>query len=180
MNDTKISLKKFIEENHILLSALAVFAALSAFLSRLTINWLNGVLSFVFIGGLIIIFFEIRSRFPKDNEMSLRLFLFRYVIVLGLGGVLLYWLLAFRTFWNVFLAIPLFFLFVFLINSFFKPIAEIGFLIKIIGIGQKKNAFQRFIGIMYLIFLILTSFVIAILFTPPLNIIFDIIKNNFR
>jgi len=182
MNDAeRISLKEFIKENNALLSALAVFVAISAFLSRLPINWLNSALSFILFGGIVVILYEIQSYFPKDqNKMSLRLFLFNYVIIFGLWGILLYWLLTFRTFWKVFLFFPLFFLFVLMANSTFKPLTGINLFVKIFGIGQKKNTFQLILRDIYWIAIVLLSLIYASIFTPVLNIILDFIKSNFH
>lgn len=194
-----ISLKQFIEDNHILLSALAVFSSLSALLSRLSINWLNTFFSFISIAGMIIIWFEVQSRLPKEKEMSIRLLLFRYVLIFGLYGLMFYWLLAFRDLWKTFLFIPLFFLFISMLNSQFKLLSQILFQVinqindlsrfkqtklfkKILEIKNDNNfkILLKILKVTYLIIIIFISFNYAILLSPPINAILDLIKNNFR
>lgn len=183
MNDAKrITLKEFIGENSVLFSALAVFVAIFALMGKLSINWLNSALSFIFLGGMIIILHEIQSYFPKDkNGMSVRLILFNYVILLSLWGILLYWLLAFRTFWNVFLAIPIFILLVIgMTNSTIKLLARKSFFVKIFGIGQKKNVWQVAADVIYCLVIIFLSFIYAGIFTPIINIILNATKIYFH
>lgn len=193
-----VSLKQFIIENHILLSALAVFATLSALLSKLSISWLSTLLSFISIAGLILIWLEIQSQLPKE-KISLKLLLFRYVMIWGLGGLILYWLLAFRDIWKVSLFVPLFFLFVYMFYSPFKLLSQIltqiinwlnslprfkqtKFFKKILEIKNSNN-FKIFLKILraaYLIIVIIISFNYAVLLSPPINAILDLIKNTFR
>jgi hypothetical protein len=193
-----VSLKQFIIDNHILLSALAVFATLSALLSKLSISWLSTFLSFVSIAGLILIWLEVQSQLPKER-LSLKLLLFRYVMIWGLGGLILYWLLAFRDIWKVSLFIPLFFLFVYMFYSPFKLLSQILTQIinwlnslprfkqtklfkKILEIKNSNN-FKIFLKILraaYLIIVIIISFNYAVLLSPPINAILDLIKNTFR
>lgn len=177
----RVSLKEFIGDNSVLFSALAVFAGLSAFLTRLPINWLNGVLSFAFFTGMLIIIYEIYSNFPKDqNKISPRLFLFYYVVLTGLWGILIYWLLEFRSFWRIFLAFPLFIFLFLTIHSTFKPLGRINFLVKIFGIGRKKNTFQLILRDIYWIAIIGASLTYAGILAPIFNIILDFVKINFK
>jgi len=192
-----VSLEEFIKESHILLSALAVFATLTALLSKLSISWLSTFLSFLSIGGLILIWLEIRSKIPKEN-ISIRLLLFRYVLLWGLGGIGAYWLLVFRDIWKVSLFIPLFFLFVYM---FFTPLNLLGqILTQVIKwldnlkkiqnnkIFKKIRAFidakgfkifLKIFKITYFIFAVCVSFSYAVLLSPPINALLDLIQINF-
>jgi len=191
-----VSLEKFIKDNNVLLSALAVFASLTALLSKLSISWLSTFLSFLSIGGLILIWLEIRSKIPKDN-ISIRLLFFRYVLLWGLGGIGLYWLLAFRDIWKVGLFVPLFFLFLYMFFSPFKLLGQIltqviNWLNSLPKIRNNKifkkvfgfintnglKAFLKILKIAYFIVVICLSFSYAVLLSPPINTLLDSIKNT--
>lgn len=179
MDDIReISLKEFIEENQALLSALAVLATLTAFITKLSIEWLAIGLSFVFIIGMIIVWHEINSRFPI--KISFKLLTFRYVLLLGFSGLILYSLLEFRQIWNAFLFIPLFMLFTSVIILALKPLMRISIIKRICGIGQQKNVLQKLIKIILLLIIMWISLILASIFSPFLNSIFTWIKISFK
>lgn len=95
----------FIEQNDKLLSALAVFSGLVAFSKEFQPEWLGAAIAFIFIAGLVLVAWELRGRFPE--KMAWPLYLFRYVILWGLGGILIYWVYTYRIFWDMALWLPM-------------------------------------------------------------------------
>src|SRR5690349_4883314 len=99
------TLSNFIGQHDKLLSAMAVLSGLVAFSKEFTPEWLGATIAFFFIGGLVLVAWELKGRFPQ--QMTWDLFLFRYVILWGMGGIITYWLYAYRIFWDIALWAPL-------------------------------------------------------------------------
>ncbi|EKD86919.1 MAG: hypothetical protein ACD_37C00101G0005 [uncultured bacterium] len=173
-----MSLKEFINENHSLLSAMAIFATIAALLGNLPIRWMGIVLSFISIAGIVIIWHEIKSQLPE--KMSPKLFIFRYILLWGLGALIFYWLLEFRDIWHVFLFVPLTILFMYVIISTIQPIREWKIIRYVFGIGKEKNRFQKALKILVIAVVAYSSLYLAALFSVPINVILDGIKNAFR
>ncbi len=173
-----MSLKDFIEKNHALLSAMAIFATVTALLGNLPIKWVSIVISFISIAGMAIIWYEINTQLPK--KMSPRLFFFRYVLLWGLGGLVLYWLLEFREIWHVFLFVPLTIVFMYEIISTLYPLKEWSIVQKVFGIGTEKSWFQKTLKVCVALAIGLLSLYMASLFSIPINLILDWIKNTFH
>jgi len=178
------TLDDFVKNNNHLLSAMAVLAALFAFVGKYPINWLNSILSFLFIGGIIIILYEINSKMPKEKERSLRLTLFQPVILVGMWTTIIYWLLLYRTFWNTFLWFPLWLVLIFSFHSTIKEFLEtIKFIRERIRIRFNLKISANFDldkkilnSKIYKIIIIFTAFFIAAYFSIPLNMLLNIIK----
>src|SRR5580698_9303665 len=100
------SLHDFIEQNQSLLSAMAVLVAIATFVANLPVHCLGSVRLFLSIAGVVTIWVELYMRFPTTG--SIRLVLFKNILSVSLMGFILYWFLAFGTFWNIFLFVPLF------------------------------------------------------------------------
>lgn len=176
-----MTLNSFIKANSELLSAMAVLVAVTTFVSGLPIHWISNVLTCLSIAGLVTIWFELSSLLPKVG--SIRLHIFRYVILLGLGSIIFYWLLAFRIFWHFFLFIPLFFLMFFMTISLLKPFGEIDRVRKFFGIGVEKNWWQKICKIIYYIFIFYACviiFAMSVNASFGFNYLLDIIKLNFH
>jgi len=178
MDKDGMPLKEFIEKNHILLSAVAVFATITALLSNLPIKWVSTVLSFISIAGTVVIWHEVQTQLPK--KMSPKLFLFRYVLLWGLGGLVFYWLLEFREIWHVFLFIPLTIVFMSEIVLTLRPLTELNIVKKIFGLGKEKNWFQKILKVGVALSIAFISLFLATLFSPSINLILDWIKNTFH
>lgn len=103
-------LHSFIEDNHNLLSALAVLSGLIAFFSTLHVSLIASSTSFLFILAMIMIFRELQDRTPKLRSFTyktLRLFIFSYSIILAGYIVVIYSLLKYREVSHFGLFIPL-------------------------------------------------------------------------
>lgn len=194
--ETKIekkTLRKFIDDNSSLFSVMAVLAAIFAFISKLPISWLNNIFSFVILAGITIIWFEIRSDLPKEKEMSERLFLFRYVVNLLILGTIFYWVVLYRTFWNIFLFFPLFLWLVFFIHSNIKAFLLI--LITLTKIPPAKNILEKksikgileklkgpellkAVKVIYFIFLLIYSFAYSFPLAMAINALCDLINKS--
>jgi hypothetical protein len=178
MDTKETSLKEFIEANHILLSTLAVFATITAFITKLSIEWLAITLSFIFIIGMIIVWHEIHSHFPE--KMSFKLWLFRYVLLFGFSCLALYSLLEFRQIWNMLLFIPLSILFMYVIISALKPLTRFNIVIKILGIRQQKNIWQKIMRVICVIGIMIISLSFASIFSPFINLLLTWIRASFK
>lgn len=173
-----MSVKEFIDKNQALLSALAIFATLATLLGSLPIKWMAAVFSFIAIAGMVIVWHEINAQLPE--KMSLKLFLFRYVLLWGLGGLVFYWLLEFREIWHIFLFIPLAVVFTYEILLTLSPFTKHPTVKWVFGIGKQKNWFQKILKVITILIVGYFSLFLAGLFSTPLNLIFDLIKNTFK
>jgi len=178
MDKNGMQLKEFIEKNHALLSAVAIFATITALLSSLPIKWMGIVLSFITMAGMVVIWHEIKAQLPE--KMSPKLFMFRYILLWGFGALVFYWILEFREIWHVFLFVPLTILFVYEIVQTLKPLTQLAIIKKVFGIGSQKNFFQKFLKLAVLITIVYGSLYSATIFSIPLNLILDTIKNSFH
>ena len=95
----------FLKEYHYLLTTLGVFTALAVFSGNLPYKWLSSILSFIFFGAMILVWFELRKKFSKTPSLTFGLF--QYLFKWGFWALVLYWLIAFRFIWNLALMFPI-------------------------------------------------------------------------
>ena len=100
-----ITLDGFIKNNEPILSALAVISALIVFSKDLTPSFAAGVVSFLLVGGIVLLWLEMWNKFPE--LVHWRLFIFRYILLWTLIAILFSWLYEYRAFWDMFLFFPL-------------------------------------------------------------------------
>jgi len=181
------SLGDFINKTHSLLSTLAVFAALTGFAGTLEIKWLSNALTFVLLIGMTLIWHEIQSHLPnKLTIKSKKLYLFRYVLLLGFSGFVLYILLEFRTVWHFSLFIPLTAIIAYMIHASTKAVLETLGLVKVRLLKTEPKwwnkvsvAFHALRGV-YIFLLISFSFGLAMQLHSPTNILLDAIRIQFQ
>jgi hypothetical protein len=174
---TEISLSDFIGDNDKLLSALAAFVALIAFTQGFRPEFVAGFLSFVLIAGIVLIGIEIWRRLPDDRLMSWRLFLFRYVLYWSLAGVIFYWLLNYRVFWDVFLYWPVMILvLVFEISTVVPAVKRFEVTRRFFGVGARKNGWQKTMLVSGWTIAIFTSILYGTMFAFSANVVLDFIK----
>lgn len=178
IDNKRISLEEFIKQNEVLLSAFGVFAALIVLSKSLSNEWFSFFFSFVWIGGLIIVWFEIWSKLPKENKMGLRLFLFRYILLWGGIGLVVYWLFEFRYIWDVALFFPAtIIIFWFLYGSLLPAVRYFRITRKLFGIGaEKKNSFQKVARLVACLTAFFISFFCGSYLALGTNLILDAIK----
>lgn len=175
----KMGLKEFIEDNQSLLSSLAVFAGITALLSNLEIKWLSYIFSFISILGMLVIWKEINDKLPKKIESG-KLLIFRYVLIWGMGCLVLYWLLEFRFIWRIFLFVPLTILFAYEMLYTLKQLLKITIVRKFLGLKEKKTLFQKITLFLTSLLILGISMLFAAVLSVPLNLLFDIIKLNIK
>lgn len=178
MDKDGMSLKEFVENNHKLLSTVAIFATITTLINNLPIKWMSVALSFISIAGMVVVWHEIKTQLPE--KMSPRLFIFRYILLWGFGGLVFYWILEFREIWHYFLFAPLSALFMYITIQTLNPLTNQPVVKKIFGIGGSKTWLQKILKVVVLLSIVFVSLYFATLFSIPLNLIFDVIKNNFR
>ena len=66
----KVSLRTFIENRHILLSALGIFAALTLFSQTLLNNLIGIFVSFMLLSCLTLLYLEYLQTFEKEEETT--------------------------------------------------------------------------------------------------------------
>ncbi|MFC1638850.1 hypothetical protein ACFL26_01095 [Patescibacteria group bacterium] len=180
----KTSLGQYIADTHQLLTTLAVFAALAGFASNLPIKWLAGALVFTLVVGMILIWHEIQSRLPKKLSVrETKLFLFRYVLLFGFWGFILYLLLEFRAVWRVFLFIPLTAVFAYVLHFSLRPLFDTLEALKkrfLPGEPQWYKTLFSTIRVIYVVSVILFSFGLATELHPAANLLLDVIKTKFQ
>ncbi|MBP9836814.1 MAG: hypothetical protein KBC78_03190 [Candidatus Pacebacteria bacterium] len=178
---TENNLKSFISENDKLLSALTVLLAIAGFVQNLSIQWLGNALLFITIGALLTVWTELYKCFPQKG--TVRLMIFKNTISLGLIGIIFYWLIAFNTFWNYFLFIPVFLGLAYMCFTVLAQLKQFSFVKKLTGEKDKRNVWQVgflitygfgiFLGLSWLLYL-------SIGVSPVFTFLLNIIKLNFK
>jgi len=173
-----MTLKQFIDSNHNLLSALAIMAAVLAFISSMSIKWIGVALSFLLVGGMIFIWLELKQQMPEKKHW--RLFLFHYVILWGLVAFILYWLLEYLVFWNEFIGVPIFFLVLFWFANTFGVLRQFEWAKNLFGIDRKKNGWQKLLKVVYVGGILWISLMFTAMLAPVTAFILNVIKLNFK
>jgi len=181
IDDKGPSLHDYIEQNQSLLSAMAVLVAIATFVANLPVHWLGSSLLFLSIAAVVTIWVELYMRFPMTG--SIRLVLFKNILSLSLMGFILYWFLAFGTFWNIFAFVPLFCLMFYMSITILKQLTMIPIVRKIFGKKGYRNVWQKILiavyglsvsfGIMWMLF-------VSIGASPALNLMLEFLRINFR
>jgi hypothetical protein len=95
----KMTLGEFIKNNHHLLAALGVFAALTALANQLTIKALGQFLSFFCLAATILLGIELYAQVPPGTARKLDFFKTAVYFILLL--ITAYWLIEYRAFWKI-------------------------------------------------------------------------------
>lgn len=152
MQKEKMTLSEFIDENHNLLSTLAVLSGLTAFFSTLPIPFVATSSSFLLILAMIMTFRELKDKTPSLRNFSfksLRLFIFSYSIILTGYIVVIYSLLKYREVSQFGLFVPLTFtiysFIIFVLKDPLETILSIPFLRKYFFMqnGEWSNLLRR-------------------------------------
>lgn len=178
--DNKPTLSKILKDNHELLSAMAILVAIATFAAGLSVHWLASTLTFLSIAGVVTIWFELNSAIPKSG--TVRLFIFRQILLVGLYCFILYWLLAFRKFWNIFLFIPIASLLAYMFLLNLRQLEQVEFIRKIFGVSGVKNWWQKLFTFLFGFFVFIAIFYILTISIPVslgLNYILDLVRLNF-
>jgi hypothetical protein len=108
--DERPTITSFVNANFNMLTALGIFAALAAFSTTLPIPGAAYFLSFIFLFGTVLIWWELlrgfSARVPTKGGGG-ALIWFENVMTIGVFALILYWLIAFRTVWRQLLIVPM-------------------------------------------------------------------------
>lgn len=181
IDDKGMSLKDFIGKNHHLLSTMAVLTAIASFGVTLSIHWLGSILVFLSTAGVMTVWVELYKSFPETG--TLRLVIFKNILSLGLFSLGFYWLIAFPTFWNIFSFVPLFALMFYLLHTNIKQITAFSFVQRLFGKKGKRNPWQQLLVFLYgigMFYALTWMFAMSITAAPGLNMILELIRNNFN
>lgn len=163
--ESTTTLNDFIESNHKLLSTLGIFTALSVFATNLPHKAFGHILSFVFMGITLLLWFELFGRFPAKGAAR-RLVLFEGLISICAFLVAVNWFVQFSWMWEEVIVLPIFItIFVVLIYVASTVIKRFDLFNRVfrVGGGQKKWL-RYFVGIcMLLLFSILSLFATALI-----------------
>ncbi len=175
-NKSGTSLKAFIENNEVLLTSIAVIGALIVYSKDLIPLRIANSVSFLLTGGIVIVWFEIYFSFPQ--EVKVRLFLFRYVLLWTIMGIIFCWLYEYRAFWDIFLFIPTsIIIFWFEIDSVNQIVNTFTVTRRIFGIGSlEKTRWQKLFIAMGFIIAVFSSFIFGVYISTGTNLLMDIIK----
>jgi len=179
INEAGVSLESFIKDNEALLSALAVIAALFVFSKDLSPSYAAGTILFFLTGGIVLLWLEIWFKFPE--QVTWRLFLFRYVMLWSVIGIIYCWLYQYRAFWDIALFIPMTIIaYWFEADLVHQVLGIFPATRKFFGIGNRqKTKMQRWIiGISVLVGLFL-AFYFGVMISTGTNLFLDILKLNF-
>jgi hypothetical protein len=109
----------FVEENHKLLSALAIFTALTVFARALPIRILGDLLSFLFLAATVILWFELQEHYPPQTS-SAKLQLFESVVSAAVLVLIGCWLILYWAFWRPLLVVVIFLILSFTATTLFQ------------------------------------------------------------
>jgi hypothetical protein len=93
---TEFTVKDFIKENAQLLSALAVFAALTEFSNHLSPLWFSYFIAILFFTCMIIILFELWKNASATKNNDALLTIFKYILFFAVVLVVIYWMSRFQ------------------------------------------------------------------------------------
>jgi len=95
-------------QHQALLTALAVTATLMSLFANLQVHWVSYVLNIVCVATMLVIWWELHGKFPKKADWKLKAFKVLLLTIMLL--LALYWLIAYKTFWqfSIMLVFPLF------------------------------------------------------------------------
>ena len=176
-----LSLKDFIDQNHQLLSTMAVLIAIATYADSLPVQWLGNTILFLSTAGVVTVWFELYRCLPKTG--TLRLVVFKNIITIGLIGFTFYWFLSFPAFWNIFSFIPLFLFLYYMFHTTIKQLMEFGFVMKIFGTKGQRNGWQKLLVFIYGfgIFVALSWMLhISIGAAPGINLMLELVRLNFH
>lgn len=170
------TLEQFIKGGESLLTALAVLVALTAFVQDLKPKGLTDVLVFLIIGAIVLIWLEIWEKLPEHQEW--KLFLFRYFLLFGIAGIIIYWLYEYRLFWNIFLFIPYTIIAYYIIkNTALDVIGSSKITRKWFGLEvENKSKFQKWMIFFGFSIAIILAVYFGTYFSIGTNLTLDIIK----
>lgn len=176
-----MSLEEYINLNDKLLTTLGVFIGIVA-LTVDSPNWALGVVSFVSIGGVILIGYELMRKLDKNLHPSLQLWLFRYIFLWGGIAFIIYWLYKFRPAWDVMLWLPaMLVIFAFIVETFLPVIRRVPFFSHLFGIGVIKKAwYQKFIRVTLVTIAVFFSLFSGAWIAFGTNLILDTIKQSIH
>ncbi len=181
INKEGITLEEFIKNNEALLSSMAVFATIIFFSKDLSPHFIATILSFLIMGGLILISLEIWFKFPE--QVTWRLFCFRYVLLWSIVGIIFSWVYEYRAIWNMFLFVPISIVFYLAnSNSVVQTLGAFNITRNFFGINidyKEKTRSQKIIRWFSILGGLLLSFFVGIWFSFGINIALDITKLNF-
>jgi len=168
-----MSLTKYLTENQVLLTALAVFATVAALTSTFQIKWIAGIILFCCLTAVVIIWHEMKSQMPE--KMDLKLYLLKTVIEWGFYAIALYCLVEFRDFWKIFLFFPLMLLILYNTVRLAKRfVLRIPFLQRLFGLNTEKTDLQRSVIKFLFVIVSFAAFIVALWISIPVNIILDL------
>lgn len=107
LDQEKITLSSFVENNNTLINSLGVFTALIIFASSLPLKSIGLALSFLFLIIVLLLWFELWERFPAGST-TWRLIVFENILSLTVLILVVHWLLDYRGIWSKYLFILIF------------------------------------------------------------------------
>ncbi len=180
-NKTGKTLEEFITNNEVLLSSTAVMATLIFFSRDLSPHFIAELISFLLVGGIILLWLEIWFKFPE--QVQWRLFLFRYVLLWSVAGVIFSWVYEYRAIWDMCLFIPVSIIFFAVSSSSITQTLSIFATTRnFFGIGidnKEKTPSQKWMRRVAILLGLFLSFFMGVWFSYGINVILDITKFNF-
>lgn len=168
----EITLADYLGENQVLLTSLAVFATIAALTQSLEPKWIGGAVSFFCIAAMVLIWHEINSKCQRPPGTKTKLF--RYIMQWGFYALITYWLINYRTFWKLFLILPIMFAIAYWITSKIISVRErTGWLKKLIGTRDRSSTLQNKVLHFLVTLIVLVAFIGAVWISLTLNIIAD-------
>lgn len=177
----QVTLAQFIEANHKLLSTLGIFTALSVFSGNLGLRSLGYILSFLFLSGTILLWFELLMRFPAVSA-TWRLVWFENVLSFAAIALVGYWLLEFQTIWRaglIFLVTAVIaLLLAALLSGGMKRFSVFNRLFRTApgsGVTLRNVTYSVFVGVVLLV-----SYGLSRLLTPYLVRLLDLLRDSLK
>ena len=151
-----VSLSKFIDDNHKIISVFGVFLAVAAFATKLDPPILGYALSFLFVSNSVLIWIELINQIPRGAKG--RLYWFGEILGYSFFVLVAYCLLSFRNAWKYYLYLPVA---VVIVAAFFQLLSSSPKLQSLVAASFGKHKLVRWliIAIGWIMLMLLSHFV---------------------
>jgi hypothetical protein len=161
-----ISLSDFIDQNHKLISVLGIFTALTVFTSSLQVKAIGNILSFIFLALTVLVWFELWGKFPS-TDTTFRLTWFESILQFAIFGIVVYWLIEYRSIWKHMLTVLLFGI---IAASFSQFMKRKNIFNRLFQTEHGRLKWLRYIfGIILIVIILIISVVVASIIAPYVN-----------
>jgi len=175
--DQEVTLQAFIEDNYRLLSALAIFTALTVFATSISLEGIRTALSFLFLTETILIWFELWASFPSKSGTT-RLAFFEIILLFATLVVVFYWLVEFRAVWHHYLFVLISGIVLWVISTLMKRFDLFNRLFRTEPGGRK--ILRYILGVALASVVMFVTYFVTARATPSINTVLDEVYKQMK